>query len=716
MFLRHGFVGLSCSLCWCVWFGLLLPVRAAEFRAGAAVVDISPTNFPVIVNAMFTERSADRVMDPLEVRALVVDDGRERLALVVVDTCMMARSLIDEAKAIAQRETGLRPDRMLISATHTHSAPSAMGCLGSRIDPRYAAMLPARIAESIRLAMARLEPARAGWTAFDATGFTHNRRWIRRLDRIEVDPFGVRSVRAHMHPGHQSPDAIGPSGPVDPAFSLLSIVAADGRPLAVFGNFSMHYYESPLLSSDYFGRWRSKLEDRLNASSPVPADPSRPLVAILSQGTSGDLMWMNYGAPRDDIGYDAYAEKLAGKAFEALRGVKHHTRVPLAMKEAKLSLRYRLCDDQRLAWARDLAGKIGDRLPQNLPEIYALEQIHLHQWRETEVVVQALRIGDLAMTALPNEVFAITGLKLKSQSPLPLTMNVELANGGDGYIPTPEQHALGGYTTWAARTAGLETNAEPRITETLLGLLEDVTGRKRRAVREPDTDHAKAVTRSRPVAWWRLDEFAGEPRSAFDQSVSARLEGYVAHYLDGPPLKLARRGQPALDGMINHCVHFADGALVADLSLGSQWTVEFWLWNGLPNDAAATTAEVLTLHAGDAGSPRLRLCLSGTNNLAGHLRLTPGAGGGAVEGPSVLAAKTWQHIALVADGESLRLLLNGQPELDLPSTPLAGRRTTLRFAGGGSDSPLQGRLDEVAVFTHALKPSEISRHFKAARQ
>jgi hypothetical protein len=715
MFLRHGFVGLSCSLCWCVWFGLLLPVRAAEFRAGAAVVDISPTNFPVIVNAMFTERSADRVVDPLEVRALVLDNGRERLALVVVDTCMMARSLIDEAKAIAQRETGLRPDRMLISATHTHSAPSAMGCLGSRIDPRYAAMLPARIAESIRLATARLEPARAGWTTFDATGFTHNRRWIRRLDRIEVDPFGVRSVRAHMHPGHQSPDAIGPSGPVDPAFTLLSIVAADGRPIAVFGNFSMHYYESPLLSSDYFGRWRSKLEARLNAASPVPEDASRPLVAILSQGTSGDLMWMNYGAPRDAIGYDAYAEQLASKAFEALHGIKHHARVPLAMKEAKLPLRYRLCDDQRLAWARELAGKVGDRLPQNLPEIYALEQIHLHQWRETEVVLQALRIGDLAMTALPNEVFAITGLKLKSQSPLPLTMNVELANGGDGYIPPPEQHALGGYTTWAARTAGLETNAEPRITETLLGLLEDVTGRTRRTVREPETDYAKAVHRLRPLAWWRLDEFAGEPRSTRNKSASARLEGYVAHYLDGPPLKLARGRQPSLDGVANHCVHFADGALVSELPLGSKWTVTFWLWNGLPNDAAGTTAELLTLQAPGVASPRLRLCLGGTNNLPGRLRLTTGSDISAVEGTSALAPKTWQHVALVADGKSLRLFLNGHPELESQTALPSGRRTTVRFAGGSSAAPLQGRLDEIAVFTRALKPSEVSRHFTTAR-
>src|SRR5690606_1445637 len=72
-------------------------------------------------------------------------------------------------------------------------------------------------------------------------------------------------------------------------------------------------------------------------------------------------------------------------------------------------------------------------------------------------------------------------LKLKAQSPLQPLMNLELAGGAEGYIPPPEQHYLGGYTTWPARTAGLEVDAEPRIVETLLSLLEQVAGAKRRA-------------------------------------------------------------------------------------------------------------------------------------------------------------------------------------------------------------------------------------------
>ena len=94
--------------------------------------------------------------------------------------------------------------------------------------------------------------------------------------------------------------------------------------------------------------------------------------------------------------------------------------------------------------------------------------------------LQAVSIGELGITAIPNEVFAITGLKIKMQSPFDTTMNIELANGSEGYIPPPEQHLLGGYTTWPARTAGLEVQAEPRIVAAVLTLLEQVAGKPQR--------------------------------------------------------------------------------------------------------------------------------------------------------------------------------------------------------------------------------------------
>lgn len=97
------------------------------FRAGAYAIDITPTNFPVNIIGGFLQKKADQVVDPLHARALVLDDGTTRLAIVVVDSCMLPRELIDKAEALAAASTGISTDRIMVSATHTHSAPAAMG-------------------------------------------------------------------------------------------------------------------------------------------------------------------------------------------------------------------------------------------------------------------------------------------------------------------------------------------------------------------------------------------------------------------------------------------------------------------------------------------------------------------------------------------------------------------------------------------------------------
>ena len=308
-----------------------------------------------------------------------------------------------------------------------------------------------------------------------------------------TDPFGLRTVRANMHPGYQNPDTVGPAGPVDPELSVLSVQALDDRPIALLANYSMHYFGARAVSADYYGRFVRRMESRIGAKEGGP-----PFVAIMSQGTSGDQHWMDYGRPKSDLTIDSYADAVAGVAHLAYKTVTHLEWVPLAMAEARLTLRRRVPDEGRLAWARKLAAEIGDRRPRTIPEVYALEQIFLHEQPERELKLQAVRVGDLGIAAIPDEVYALTGLKIKAQSPFPATFNIGLANGFEGYIPPPAQHALGGYTTWPARSAALEVQAEPKIVETVLGLLEKVSGEPRRELRD-DTAPTPGVcsTRSR---------------------------------------------------------------------------------------------------------------------------------------------------------------------------------------------------------------------------
>jgi len=221
------------------------PSGKRVFRAGAHAIDVSPPKLPVIVNGYTFERVVDVVHDPLHARCLVLDDGTTRIAIAVVDICVMPRELIDRAKELACEATGIPADRMLISATHTHSAPSVMPALGSRADPDYAAFLPGQIAKGIERAAANLAPAQIGWTVVRDEEHTHSRRWIMRPDRIGTDPFGEPRDRARMCPAYQDAGAVGPAGPVDADLSLLSIRSPDRRPIALVANYSMHYFPPP---------------------------------------------------------------------------------------------------------------------------------------------------------------------------------------------------------------------------------------------------------------------------------------------------------------------------------------------------------------------------------------------------------------------------------------------------------------------------------------
>src|ERR1700693_5891570 len=103
---------------------------------------------------------------------------------------------------------------------------------------------------------------------------------------------------------------------------------------------------------------------------------------------------MDFGHPSSKIKTDDYAAEVARVAQQAIGGIQYHAWAPLAMRESKITLDRRVPDAERLAWAQELVSKIKDRLPQGLPEIYATEQLFLHEQPTAELKLQAIRIGE----------------------------------------------------------------------------------------------------------------------------------------------------------------------------------------------------------------------------------------------------------------------------------------------------------------------------------
>ena len=447
------------------------------FRAGAAIADITPPQLPISINGGMQDRQATEVHDPLQARCLVLDDGDTKLAIVVCDSCMIPREVFDAAKQAA-RDTGIAVEHMLMSATHAHSAATSAGVFQSEPSEAYTRFLAERVADGVRKAALNLEPARVGWGVAEDRTQVFNRRWLTKPG-VNTDPFGHKTDRVRMNPGHRNPDITGPAGPVDSGISLVAVESLEGRPIAVLANYSLHYVggvPGDMLSADYFAEFAAKLSQLVNATT----SDQRPFVVIMSNGTSGNINNVDYSQPASPARepfeqISVVAASVATAALKAYRDIEFRDWAQIAMRETEVELGVRLPSEDDVAEARRILADAGPGPYANVREIYARETVLLSEYPQTvKAKLQAIRIGDLGIVSSPCETFVETGLAIKEQSPLSPTFVIELANGYNGYLPTPEHHALGGYETWRARSSYLVPEAETTIRRRLLDLLSEV--------------------------------------------------------------------------------------------------------------------------------------------------------------------------------------------------------------------------------------------------
>ena len=451
--------------------------QPARLRAGSAAVDITPKEFPLHMPGGFRANMAETAHDPLHARALVLDDGKITLAMVVVDSLGVAPELIDEAKELASKETGIPSDKMLICSTHTHSAPQSNRTKGPAPAVAYRKLLLEGLVKSIVEAHAALRPAAVGAAAYPLPEEVRNRRWYLKPGKMPLNPFGKMDA-VKMNPG-SSPDVLDrPAGPIDPDVTILSVQDERRKPLALWANYSLHYVgHTPKgqVSADYFGEFARLMPSRLRAGE--------GFVAMMTNGTSGDINNIPFlvtRPPREPFEQiRIVAQKAADAAWFAHRKIEQHrSDAPLGMVQREVVLKYRRPTAEQLAEAKEVLAVTDEEDIKKQPRLaqhYARNTVRAAEREEDAltVKVQAIRIGDFAICTIPFEVFAEIGLELKNRSPFPQTMVISAANGRYGYLPTPEQHKLGGYETWLG-TNQVEEEASVILTDNLLEMLAEL--------------------------------------------------------------------------------------------------------------------------------------------------------------------------------------------------------------------------------------------------
>ncbi|MBI3974206.1 MAG: hypothetical protein HY332_23255 [Chloroflexi bacterium] len=408
-------------------------------KAGAACLDITPP-LGASLRGFFNERRASAVHDPLYVRAIALEqDGGDGggIAVAVCDLVGVARTYLDRAKARIAETTGLSPVRVLIACTHTHTGPETG-------DDTYTDFMIGRIADAVRLAWDRREPAEAGWGRASEHRIAFNRRYRMKDGTVQTNP------------GIGNPNVVEPAGPTDSEVGVLCLRRAgvgagageSGGTIGLLANFALHYVGTPdaqrAISADYFGIFSQQIQ-RLRGES---------FVAALSNGASGDINNIDVlGGRRPPNDRYQHAERVAAvvaaAALWAWNEMTFSSDVSIGAAMAELALKRRpLPSDADVARAREIEARVAAGESVLMGErSFARRVLRRISGTPDEIAtwVQALRIGDLALVSAPGELFVELGLAVKQHSPFGQTIVLELANDSMGYIPTRRAFEEGAY-------------------------------------------------------------------------------------------------------------------------------------------------------------------------------------------------------------------------------------------------------------------------------
>jgi hypothetical protein len=381
------------------------PVTAQEppsLQAGAAAVDITPRQFPIRVRGTL----CDQARDALHSRALVFSNGVTTLAMVVVDNLGVAEESCDEAKKIAAERCGIAPENIMIASTHTHRAPASNCKEGEPASVAYRKVIIEGMAESIAKAHAALRPAAIGAASHPLPDEVGNRRWFLKPGKMPPNPWGLMD-KVKMNPGYSDEVLDRPAGPIDPDVMVLSVRDAKRRkPLAIFANYALHYVgglPKAQVSSDYFGEFARLMPTRVRGGE--------DFVAMMSNGASGDINNLPFllSRPPREPGEQIriVASKAADAAWFAWKKIDDYkSSVHIGMIERDIALNLRRPSEAQIKSARATL-TITDkselaRLPKKA-ESYARKTMSMLDGGQRAVPLQAIRLGDTAVCAIPFE-------------------------------------------------------------------------------------------------------------------------------------------------------------------------------------------------------------------------------------------------------------------------------------------------------------------------
>lgn len=471
---------LTTAILFALFFPTILPAEPTPLQVGLAEADITP-KIGMEQPGGYGKDFHRSLHDPCKVRVAVFDDGTKRVALVGVDTLIVRRPFVQSVRDSIQKQCGLSPEAVLISASHSHSSgPLGMILPGeydhaspevqklayeesSCADAEYLKQVHDAIVEATARACESCKPAMCGVGVGHEDHVGFNRR------------FRMKNGLSHSHPGQGNPDIIEPAGPIDPEVGVIGIWDDKGEKLlGCVVNYACHATTNP---GGISANWIYYLEKTIRGALGPDA------IIVFLQGACGDITQVDNQSPYRHPAGERWAELVGGRvgaeAVKVLLSMHRGSLSPIDAQQTVLTMKRRTPSSDRIAKSWDLVRKKPEEVG-HVEWTFAKETVLLDaliaKSPTAEVEVQAIQVGPAVFVSNPAEFFVQHGLDIKQKSPFPLTFPVELANGCVGYVPTTE--ALGphggGYETRLTSYSNLEPTAGDQIVAAAVKLLEQL--------------------------------------------------------------------------------------------------------------------------------------------------------------------------------------------------------------------------------------------------
>ena len=449
-----------------------------NFQVGYASVNINPP-LGCGIHGYYIPRFAKGFLDDLEAHGIVLALGGTKIAMISVDTCELFSSTVNRFRAAIEKATGIPAQNLFISATHTHTGPLIQPTDAFEADQavidRYADFVEVRLVDLVKLAVMDLKPAKMG----HITGYAPERVAYIRLYRM-------KDGTTTTCPPIEDPNIDGPIGQLDQRCHILRFDQEGGNSIVLF-NYGVHAdtVNGELLSSDWPGWMRRTLDKAL--------DGVKCLCFVGCQGDVGSTHVFPEGGDMNDteISFDNEMKSpgmarfvgraLAGTVLQVYDKVEYvdvddlqilHKFVEVdanrpAPEELPLAHKYKELheagrDDEIPYTAMALTIAVSEAIRMcNLefgPDTFTLE-------------LTGVKIGPVAFLGIPGEPFTEIGVRIKDTEGWKQIMPVCLTNGCEGYFPSPEAYAAGGYES---RSSNFRPHVSDKIVEGCKELLKEM--------------------------------------------------------------------------------------------------------------------------------------------------------------------------------------------------------------------------------------------------